>query len=278
MFRPAQFVGSVALVAGLGLSLVNRSSHPNQDTAALPGQAPLSEAELALERSFREQGLELSLRQGFVAFPVAVQVREDFLEYVLVGPAGAGHESIFMTEVKGSLIAAALISLGAEAGENASWTSKDPRPSDEELASGVSPFDVTLPSGTPLYLYAAWRTGDEVYWYRVEDLVRDLSTGRSMTRHAFTFLGSKFIPGGKDKGEVLAADVYQNLINVCFFRAGDTLLTAAVPQCVFQDIWTANAWLLPPAGSAVTFFIARERQVHLPPDWKVSVPDLQAAK
>ena len=278
MLQMAPVVRSFAFVAGLGACLAAGFSNRKTVQGSLPAQAPPSEAELALEKSFREQGLELSLRQGFVAFPAVVQVREDFLEYILVGPAGAGHESIFMTQVKGSLIAAALLSLGAQAGENASWTPKDPRPSEEELAAGVSPFDVTLPSGTPLYLYAAWRSGDELYCYRIEDLVRDLSTGRSMTRHAFAFLGSKFIPGGKDKGEVLAADVYQNLINVCFFRAGDTLLTAAVPQCVFQDIWTANAWLLPPAGQAVTFVVSRERQLQLPADWKVSIPDSQPVK
>ncbi len=238
---------------------------PAQDPPGPTGLAgPAGPAAQALERSFREQGLELALEGGFVALPAFVQVREDYLEYYLVGRAGATHESLFMTEIKGSLLATALSALGAEQGRNADWTPKDPQPSDEELARGVNPYDVRLPTGTSYFLYAAWREGNELYFHRGEDLVRDLSSGRSMQRHPFVFLGSKFVPDASGKGEALAADIYQNLINVCFFRAGDTVLTASLAQCVFQDIWTANAWLLPPQGAPVTLVFSRQRLDRLP--------------
>jgi hypothetical protein len=222
----------------------------------------------ALVQSFRAQGIELSLAERWLAFGVQVQVREDFLEYFLVGPAGAGHESLFVTDVKPSLLATALVTLGAEPGTNAQWTPKQPPPSDQELRAGALPFDVALPRGTPFYLYAAWKQGDEVYFHRAEDLVRDLSKGRSMQRHALVYLGSKFVPASRGNpdgaDEVLAADVYQNLISVCFFTAGDALFTTALAECVYQDIWTANAWLLPERGESVTLLLARERLELLP--------------
>ena len=50
---------------------------------------------------------------------------------------------------------------------------------------------------------------------------------------------------------MLAATAMGNLINVAFFSQGDTLVTAALPECVVQTGWRPNVWLLPDTGSEV---------------------------
>ena len=69
---------------------------------------------------------------------------------------------------------------------------------------------------------------------------------------------------GPDEPARFAASTDGNLINVSFFKAGHTLLTTALEECVDQSAWLANAWLLPPVGSTVLLVFSRERlQVDL---------------
>ena len=89
-----------------------------------------------------------------------------------------------------------------------------------------------------------------------------------MRRHRWVFLGSRMVqprPDG-DADEVFAADLEGNLINIAFFEQGNTLLTAALPECVEQTIWHPNCWLLPERGSPVELVFARERLITCPPD------------
>jgi hypothetical protein len=215
---------------------------------------------------FAEHGILLDLERGLCSIPVQVEVRDDLLEYLLVGPAGAAHEAVFQTDVVPSVLNTALLLLGVdpEKARNATWAAKDPAPSEDELRAGVRPFDVTLPEGDRFYLYVAWRSGDERFLYRMEDLLRNLRTGRSMRRHAWVYLGSRMVRVDDSGKEVFAADVESNLINVSFFPQGNTLVTAAVEDCVFQTIWLPNAWLLPERGAEVRIVFARQRVLDLP--------------
>jgi len=219
-------------------------------------------AELELQAQLAEQNVQLDIARGYCAIPVDVTVRDDLLEYLLVGPAGAAHESAFATPVTPSVLNVALLALGVEPGANADWRRKDPLPSEEELRAGASPFDIDAPKGDGFYVYVGWKRGDEVYFHRAEDLIRNLATGLSMERSRWTYLGSKEIPRNRKSGPddvVFAADVYQNLINIAFFREGYTLLTGSLPECVDQSIWMLNAWIVPERGSRLTLFLARER-------------------
>lgn len=231
---------------------------------ARPAQDP-GEGRAALEKAFQEQGLELSLAGGWCAIPAAVCIREDLLEYVLVAPFGAAHESLFQTDVRASVLNTALLALGAEAGRNASWVERDPPPSEEELARGAFPYVVEPPTGTGFYMHAAWREEGELYFFRVEDLLGNLRTGRSMRRHAWSYLGSRMVkPKPSSEEEALAADLEGNLVNLSFFRAGNTLLTGAIDDCVFQTIWLPNAYLLPERDTRVTLILSREPLDRLP--------------
>lgn len=239
-----------------------------------------------VERAFLAHDVHLDLERGLCWIPVAIDVREDLLEYLLVNPKGAAHESLFTTEVVPSRLNAALLALGVEPGRNAKWKSKEPPPSEAEMQNGALPYVVDPPSGDGFYLYAGWREGTETYFHRVDDLLRDLETGRSMRRHTWVFLGSRVVrmrvrdsaktndrppnervtpaKEGATK-EVFAADVEGNLVNIAFFEEGNTLVTAALPECLKQTIWLANGWLLPQRGSPVALLFSR-RPLQAPPE------------
>ena len=218
------------------------------------------------------QGVHLDPARGLISIPATVEVRDDLLEYLLVGPAGASHESVFQTAVMPSVLNVAMLALGVERGRNASWQPKDPPISDAELADGVSPYEVTPPEGDGFYLYAGWLEEGQVYFFQMEDLLRNLMSGRAMKRHRWVYLGSRLVPDDRGQ-EVFAADIYQNVINVSFFSEGYTLLTGALPECIEQTIWMANGWLVPQRGSPVRLVFSREPLEGLPAGLRELLPD-----
>ncbi len=219
-----------------------------------------------LETALAEAGIRIDLDDGRCAVPARILVREELLEYLLVGPGGSAHESLFVTDVKPSLVNTALLALGFVPGVNASWTRRTEPLRDEERRAGVSPYDVTLPKGDSLYLYALWEEDGEVYFYRIEDLIRNLSTGRTMRRHSWVYLGSRFVPLEEEGEEVFVADREQNLLNIALFAEGNTLVTAALATCIDQTIWVGNTWLLPERDWPLLLVFSRNPLVAPPDD------------
>lgn len=252
---------------------------------AEPPREPATRA--AVVEAFAEQGILLAVEDGACALPVAVEVTDELLEYLLVLPHGASHEALFRArppvadrtdlgalEAWAQSLNAALLALGIEPGRNAEWIPKDPPPTEEELRAGVSPYDVRPPEGDGLYLYATWREGDELFFYRVEDLVRDLDRRRTMRRHRWVYLGSRTITRSSDGEQAFAAAIEGNLINVSFFAQGNTLLTAAVEEARSQTRWLPNAWLLPGRGAEVLLLFSRERLAAPPASLAAAVPSV----
>ncbi len=280
--------GLVALLAAMLLS-PSADSRPQ----ALPAQNGAQDPALAkLVEALKQQDVHLDPSAGALWIPVRIEVRDELLEYLLVGPGGAVHESMFSTAVPASVINTALLSLGLHSGRNASWHPRDPRPTEEEMRQGIAPYEVTLPEGDGLELYVAWRQKDELFCFRVDDLLRNLLTGASMQRHKWVYLGSRMLPPDprrKDKDsaaksssstlalETFAADVYQNLINIAYFSEGYTLLTAALPECVEQTIWLPNAWLIPQRGTQVALFFSRGKLGSIPAALAEGLPQVDPA-
>jgi len=235
--------------------------------AAPAGQDGGDGARELLERSLSEQGIELDLAAGLVSIPAEILIREDLLEYVLVGPRGQTHESLLSTSVVPSVLNTALLALGVEPGTNARWEEtgvEDERGRPEHVA--------IPPSGDGFLLYVAWREDGEVYLFRLEDLVSNLATGRSLVRHRWVFLGSRFASVRPGEEPTFVADAQHNLVNLSFFFDGNTLLTAALPECLEQTIWAPNTWLLPPRGTPVRMIFAREPFEVWPAGWKDALP------
>ena len=270
MFRPLPFI----LVALGPFSF--GSSGSSGSTVADPGQEQDAPGTELLDSTLAESGLRIDLERGLCAIPVRMLVRDDLLEYLLVGERGATHESLFVTDVRPSLLAGALLTLGVEPGTNARW---EELPRDEaatdEPENQRPEYRVLLPEGDGFLLYAAWRERGETYLYRIDDLVSNLETGRSMRRHRWVYLGSRFKSRGEDEPEVFVADLEQNLINLSFFYQGNTLLTAALEECRQQTIWLANSWLLPPRGAPLELVFARHAIDRLPESWVETLPRIE---
>ncbi len=247
--------------ATIGWSALAMSPWVASHAFSAPANASAQDAGVAqLEQAFRAQGIHLDVARGLCSIKCVIDVRDDLLEYLLVNFHGAAHESLFATEVVGSQLNAALLALGAEQGRNARWFRVDPQPTPEESRAGAPMFRVEPPDGDGVYMYVAWKADGETYFYRVEDLLRNLASGRSMQRHRWVFLGSRMVRvRASDTEQAFAADLEGNLINISFFEQGNTLLTCSLPECVSQSIWLPNAWLLPPRDSAVELIFSRER-------------------
>lgn len=265
-------VAVLAAVLGFAPQTPRDAETPKAKTAEKQAPDPKS-AELV--SAFAKQNIALDLKDGVCAISANVLIRDDLLEYLLVNGRGAAHESMFVTEVVPSQLNLALLTLGAKPGANATWVKKDPAPTLEEMKNGGSAYEVRPPSGDGFYLYAAWKAGGETYLYRVEDLLLDRSTGQTMKRHKWVYLGSRMVQVGDDKSqEAFAADLEGNLVNIALFEQGNTLITGALVECLKQTIWQTNFWLVPPRDSSVLLVFARERLVTLPAELAARVPEV----
>jgi len=235
----------------------------------------MQEADLApLVEALAKEGIRLDAERGAVVLPARIQVRQDLLEYLLVGPRGQMHESLLATEVNPSALNAALLALGVTAGTNARWVRHGDQDAPGERAADREGLEILPPEGEGFFLYVAWSEDGETRLYRAEDLVSNLATGRSLRRHRFVYLGSRFVTHEEGEPEVFLAEAEGNLINLTFFFSGATLLTAALPECVEQTIWAPNFWLLPEREAPVAFVLARERLESWPEAWKASLPEV----
>jgi hypothetical protein len=251
----------LALASLLVFSAGSRAAPLSQTPTAAQDKIP-AEARAILDKA----GMRIDLAAGVLALPAKVQIKHDLLEYVLVGANGAGHESLFLTTVQPSLVNTALLLFDVKPGKNATW----------EMDPGGDPAQRKLhpPEGDGFYLYAAWREAGETYFFRVEDLLRNLETGRTLRRHRWVYLGSRFAALRPGASESFLADLEGNLINLAFFFQGNTLLTAAPEECFAQTIWAANEWLLPESGEPVQLLFARAPLATLPPGWEASLPEV----
>lgn len=237
-----------------------------EDDAVDKSQAALAEVLL-------QGGVTVDFESDAIAISTRLIVTHDLLEYVLVGPSGSGHESLLTTDVLGSMIHAGLTAIGVGQGKNAAYVEVDPQPTEEELRAGAKRYSMTYPSGDGIFPYLAWREGEEVFFVRVEDVINNALSGRTMERHRWVYIGSRFAKLREDSPEVFMADAEQNLINLAFFTEGNTLCTASLPECEIQTIWSANPWVLPPPGEPVRLILAHERLSSLPAGLAADLPE-----
>ena len=159
-----------------------------------PGpKVPAEDPREALRKTLAQADIHLNFEHQAVSTLARIEVTDQLLEYLAVLPHGAAHEAMLVlggqrapedAVVWAEFLNTAILALGLEPGQNARWVEKDPAPSQDELRQGVSAYDVFPPEGDGLFLYLAWRVGEERYIFRLEDLIRDLERGRAMRRHS----------------------------------------------------------------------------------------------
>ncbi len=215
-----------------------------------------------------EPEVYLAQDRSWLSLPVHLEVTGDYLEYLLVNPHGAMHESFLSTQIGAEKLNAMMLVLGLQPGKNAQWKSTL-APDQPTTAGGArnqparETYQVTAPSGDAAYFYVAWFEGEERFFYRLEDLVRDLDRGRTMRRHPLVYLGS-FMGQGAE-GPAFAAAKEGNLINAALMRGGATLFTTGLVECDKQSNWLANSWLLPKRGSKLSLVVST-KVLHSAPD------------
>lgn len=240
----------------------------------------------ALVAAFGAAGVQVDRDAGALAFFARIEVLNDALEYLLVAPQGAVHESLFVTGTDPEVLAAAALAIGVAEGTNVDYVAVEPPPTREEVRAGARTHEIIVPTGGEVYLYAAWReaagpvdvaTGtfpeETLHFHRIEDLLVDLNRGRTMRRHAWTWLGSRMVPGRADGApETFAATQSGNLACVTFFSQGDTLITAGLPECASQTSWRPNVWMIPDRGGEVLLLASPTELAGLPPSFAQAVP------
>jgi hypothetical protein len=299
-------IAVTAVLAAGAVPFVVAATVQDGRPAPAPGAAPDDDTRRAaidrLLASLAAEGVHLDLAAGHVAVGAQVLMRDQLIEHVLVGPGGASHEALFSTEVTPSLLNAAVLALGTAPGRNASWHLREAPPAETPPPAGEAPpaeqdrpgdgrgddrpeYRIEPPSGDGLYLHAGWREGDEVYFFRVEDLIANLETGRSMPRHRLVYLGSRLavIPGmppelsgaepGEPPREVFVADFERNLVNLIYFADGNTLFTCVHGDTNRQDIWAANIWNLPEMQEPVLLVFSRTPLEACPPSLRARLPE-----
>ncbi|MCP5023182.1 MAG: hypothetical protein GY930_15600 [bacterium] len=231
---------------GLGAALMVISAGWPQGQESGAAKQPATTMHLAKDRSW-------------LSVPVNLEVTGDYLEYLLVNPHGAMHESLLSTKVDAESLNTMLLVLGLKPGKNAEWRSVQENQASTQAGGARNQparetYEVIAPNGDGAFFYLAWFEGEERFFYRLEDLVRDLDRGRTMRRHALVYLGSFMAQGAN--GPVFSATKEGNLINTALMRNGSTLFTTGLVECDKQSNWLANAWLLPARGSKLSLVIS----------------------
>ncbi|HET6201246.1 MAG TPA: YdjY domain-containing protein [Planctomycetota bacterium] len=239
----------------------NRPPHVGaEDPAELARRAGTDrESREKLLRTFAEKGIRLDAARGRIEIEGRMNRPHMPIEYLLASPRGATHESLFVTEASPSLLTAAIYVLGLERGKNVEYREKVPPPTEEEVRSGVSPYETIPPRGDGLFVYVEWSDGEEIRQYRAEDLVQNDRTGRALPRDPWIFLGSRFVRTAREDPEVFAAEAEGNLVAVTYFGLGNQILTYPHPDAATQNAFSPNAPLLPDPGSKVRIVFSRQR-------------------
>jgi hypothetical protein len=253
---------------GIGIALIVISAGWTAAQDSAPTEPPAPKIHLSEDRTW-------------LSLPVHLEVTGDYLEYLLVNPHGSMHESLLSTQVGAEPLNAMLLVLGLQPGKNAEWKSVvDPELPTEAGGARNQParetYQVIPPSGDGAYLYVAWHEGEERYFYRLEDLVRDLERGRTMRRHPLVYLGS-FVAESRE-GPAFAATKEGNLINAALMRNGSTLFTTGLEECDQQSNWLANSWLLPQRGSELALVVSRQVLHCAPAELLPLMPQAQSGE
>jgi hypothetical protein len=158
---------------------------------------------------------------------------------------------------------AALLMLGLQPGQNATYTEKQPPPTLDEIEKGADPIIITPPKGMQFWMTVRWKTpeGKQVE-YCIEDLVMDLSTQQAVVDCSWIYLGGRMARIYKNEPEVYVADMEGNLISTCYMSSDNHLATMVHKDARDQQNW----WFtdkLPPHDTEVQFVFHRvEPDLH----------------
>jgi hypothetical protein len=234
--------------------------HGHAQIPALPGAEPAAPAEAPALREispgvFQIGSLRIDKEQRTVSFPGKLNMADGALEYLLVTPGGATHESLLVTEIQPSDLHLAMLLLGAKgAGLLA------PAPGDAPPAQINREYLQRAPKlkGDPIQIAVKWKTGGAEKTCAVEDWLRDAKSQKPAKRGPWIYTGS-MIKDGKFLAQIEGT-----------FAALVTLPSALInnPREHNDDdsAWEVNAKAVPSVDTPVEISI------------KLTVPEPAASK
>ena len=212
---------------------------------------------------FKKEGIELDSKAQTVTITATANEPQNEIEYLLIHRRGKKHEAIFVTRSKPSVLNAALLMLGLQPGQNATYTEKQPPPTLEEIEKGADPIIITPPKGMQFWMTVRWKTPEgKQEQYCVEDLVMDLSTQEAVVDCSWIYLGGRMARIYKNEPEVYVADMEGNLVSTCYMSPDNHLATMVHKDARDQQNW----WFtnkMPPHDTEVQFVFHRvEPDLH----------------
>lgn len=259
---------SVALAFGQTPPPPAPASTPENPKSAeqkpVQGEALLEE----VKKQFQKERIEIDAKAGTLTIPAVVNDPPDPIEYLLIHRKGKRHEAMFWTQTKPSVLNAALLMVGLQPGQNATYTEKQPPPTIEEMEKGADSLIVTPPKGMEFWMTVRWKDGkdadgkDKEVEYCVEDLLLDLGTQEPVADCSWIYLGGRMAKIYRDEPEVYVADFEGNLISVCYLTPDNHLGTMVHANARDdQNWWTTK--VLPAPGTDVQFVFHKKRpQIH----------------
>ena len=237
------------------------SSRPADHPQSKPGKKAMTDAQKKeLIKILDAGGVKLDFEKQRVTVEARVGTRDDYIEYLLIGPRGKKHEGLFVTPAKASLIHAAMLALGYDKGVNAKAVPKDPFPTEEEFKRGVETHIRTDPKGQEVHLTVSWKDdkSGKTEVFRIQDLYHDLAHGGTVKNAHYVYIGSRMARLYKGEAPQYMADVEQNLISNYYVMPDNQLVTVVHEHAWDDGIWFPAVDRLPAKGHLVTFIFSRK--------------------
>jgi hypothetical protein len=247
-------LASLAAVAGA------QDSRPASRAQSGPESRPGSRAVMqAVIAELREKGVELDPDAQTVTIDATFQVTEDYLEYFLIGRRGKSHEALLRTQVKASVLNAALIALGYSGGTNVDYKEKVPMPTEEEFLAGAPMVDVIRPKGMEVHITVEWRDADgKRVRRRAEELWIDTRDEQPPRDAKWIYFGGQMAPLLRNEPPVFVADFEENFVSLCHMKPDNHLVTVDHDEAGDDKVWWPNQKLVPQRGTEARIIFSRK--------------------
>ena len=192
--------------------------------------------------------IRLDQKARTISLPATVnKANDDLLEYLLVTPDGARHESLLVSEVAPRDVHFAMLLLGAKGSGEKHPTELPPgQLSDEFLKKAPKP------KGDTLSITVKWKTADgSEKSASVEDWLLDPKTKKAVARGPWLYSGSMFFEGifiAQQEGCFAALVINPNALINNPRKGNDS-----------DEAWTPNTKAIPPVDTPLTLTITLEK-------------------
>lgn len=189
--------------------------------------------------------IRLSKNDQTISFPAQVNFTNGLIEYLLVHETGKTHESMFATKVPPYHIQVAMLLLGARGASPDVLTNQPPSGpiSNADLMAAKTP---PVP-GHPVEIHAAWKRNGAHVSHRIESLVFNKKTKRTMEKGNWIFSGSMVWEGA------FIAQIEGSIMSV--ITDISAMFNCPHPERDRDSAWFVREELLPPERWPVTLTV-----------------------